>query len=79
MRRRKRYPLVHKAIRMRADSEILLPSWRRPLPRRWVKVGNVFPYRLKKLMFTLVDQAGVVRVKSQERARIVIVETLKHN
>ncbi len=39
---RAKYPLVHKSIRMSRDSEVLLPLWRRPFPRKWVKVGVVW-------------------------------------
>ena len=38
---RPKYPLVHKSIRMSRDSEVLLPLWRRPFPRKWVKVSVV--------------------------------------
>ena len=38
---RPKYPLVHKSIRMGRDSEVLLPLWRRPLPRKWVKVSVI--------------------------------------
>ena len=37
---RPKYPLVHKSIQMGRDSEVLLPLWRRPLPRKWVKVSG---------------------------------------
>lgn len=36
---RPKYPLVHESIRMSRDSQVLLPLWRRPLPRKWVKVS----------------------------------------
>ncbi len=38
---RPKYPLVHKSIRMSRDSEVFLPSWRRPFPRKWVKVSVI--------------------------------------
>lgn len=38
---RPKYPLVHKSIRMSRDSEVLLPSWRRPFPQKWVKVSVI--------------------------------------
>ena len=38
---RPKYPLVHKSIRMNRDSKVLLPPWRRPFPRKSVKVSVI--------------------------------------
>lgn len=46
---RPKYPLVHKSIRMSRDSEVLLPLWRRPFPRKWVKV-NVISREIAKIV-----------------------------
>lgn len=39
-KRRPKYPLVHKSIRMSRDSEVLLTLRRSLLPRKWVKVDQ---------------------------------------
>ena len=61
---RPRYPLVRKSIRMKRDGEILLPSWRRPFPHQWVKVGAFFSRNNVEisLMVMQIDQRGAVSV-----------------